>query len=111
MFGGDVVNEKGNTGMVDWRKVRVKGRMMRRMRQEYSRRPWGSMWFLNGFLCSVRIGWTASKGAQMLRRSGLVCSSGAGASREAVGVASGEFLILHEYAVRFWSRSKLCSER
>ena len=111
MFGGDVVNEKGNIGMVDWRKVRVKGRMMRRMRQKYSRRPWTSMWFLNRFLCSVRTGWTASKGAQMLRRSGLVCLSGAGVSREGVRVASCELLVLREYAVRFWSRSKLCTER
>ena len=42
MFGGDVVDEKGNIGMVVWRKVRVKVQMMRRMRQRYSRRPWWS---------------------------------------------------------------------
>ena len=42
MFGVDVVNEKGNIGMVVWRKVRVKVQMMRRMRQRYSRRPWWS---------------------------------------------------------------------
>ena len=74
MFGGDVVNEKGNIGTVDWRKVRVQVRMRRRMRQRYLRRPWRSMWFLNGFLCRVRIGWTTFKGAQMLSWSGLVWS-------------------------------------
>ena len=39
MFGVDVVNEKGNIGIVDWRKVKVKVQMRRRMRQRYSRRP------------------------------------------------------------------------
>ena len=45
MFGGDVVNGKGNIGMVDWRRVRVKVPMMRRMRQRYSRKPWRSTLF------------------------------------------------------------------
>ena len=72
MFGGDVVNEKGNTAMVDWRKVRAKVQMTRRMRQRYSRRPWRSRWVLNGFLRRVGIGWTAFKVAPMLSSAGLV---------------------------------------
>ena len=96
MFGGDVVNEKGNIEMVDWRKVRAKVQMTKRMRQRHSRRPWRSMWFLYGFLCKIRTRWIAVEVAQMLSRSGLVWSSGAGASRESVRVASREFLYLHE---------------
>ena len=44
MFDGDVVNEKGNIGMVDWQKVRAKVQMRRRKRQRHSKRPWRSMW-------------------------------------------------------------------
>ena len=87
MFGGDFVDEKGNIERADWRKVRVKAQMTKRMRQRYSRRPWRSMWFLNGFLCRIRSRWIVFKVAQMLRRSGMVWSSGAGVSREGVRVA------------------------